>query len=99
MHTYCAKMYSWLNDCAPWQPRGDYIDSGDNTNRPYSKNNLEYYVEISTLAVNKSLASVTFDYMVDAEKYFDFFIFSIDYNVLLRSGMYFFKVIVCEISF
>ncbi|KAF0984115.1 hypothetical protein FDP41_008030 [Naegleria fowleri] len=77
MRTYCTN-FAWAPTCSPWQPRGDYIDSGDNRNKPFSKNYLEYSAEISQTAVNKGLASISFEYQVDAEQYYDFLYFYMD---------------------
>ncbi|EFC49624.1 hypothetical protein NAEGRDRAFT_78118 [Naegleria gruberi] len=77
MRSYCSN-YAWSSACSPWQPRGDYVDSGNNRGKNFAKNYLEFYVEISQLAVDSGNASVSFEYQVDAEQFYDFFFFGID---------------------
>ncbi|KAL9656561.1 hypothetical protein ABK040_012144 [Willaertia magna] len=79
MKTYCeTPVWSSSSTCSSWVLHGEYMDSGDNRDRPFSNSILQLQVDISEGSVKSGNASVSFEYQVDAELYYDYLNFKID---------------------
>lgn len=81
--TRCERIYTTLPGiCNTWRMQGTYIDSGENWQYHSIRSVLEYNIEIS-----EANAYVEFEYKVSAEPMYDFLIFSVNNQVIMRKDV------------